>query len=227
MKTLNIYVTKAFLATFLTAIGILTFGMTGARLMKVFEYISSGVPASNAFTFLLYVLPIVLAFTIPWAALVSVMLVFGRLSAISAMRAGGGAVITTAEALMQFTASPSYFKETSVTLETGSTADVESLSELLLKGGYKRVGRVDGKGLFARRGDVFDIWSPQSDAPVRVEFFDDEIEKISTFDPFSQLKKSVLSSFSVIPASEFEYGEKTRKTIINALKNQKNKGQLG
>ena len=96
MKTLNIYVTKAFLATFLTAIGILTFGMTGARLMKVFEYISSGVPVGNAFTFLLYVLPIVLAFTIPWAALVSVMLVFGRLSAdneITAMRSSGISIL--------------------------------------------------------------------------------------------------------------------------------------
>lgn len=96
MKTLNIYVTKAFLATFLTAIGILTFGMTGARLMKVFEYISSGVPAANAFTVLLYVLPIVLAFTIPWAALVSVMLVFGRLSAdneITAMRSSGISIL--------------------------------------------------------------------------------------------------------------------------------------
>ena len=96
MKTLNLYVAKAFLATFMTAIGILTFGMTGARLMKVFEYISSGVPAANAFTFLLYVLPIVLAFTIPWAALVSVMLVFGRLSAdneITAMRSSGISIL--------------------------------------------------------------------------------------------------------------------------------------
>ena len=96
MKTLNIYVTKAFLATFLTAIGILTFGMTGARLMKVFEYISSGVPAGNAFMVLLYVMPIVLSFTIPWAALVSVMLVFGRLSAdneITAMRSSGISIL--------------------------------------------------------------------------------------------------------------------------------------
>ncbi|MBO7147032.1 MAG: LptF/LptG family permease [Lentisphaeria bacterium] len=96
MKTLNIYVTKAFLATFLTAIGILTFGMTGARLMKVFEYISSGVPATNAFLFLIYVIPTVLTLTIPWAALVSVMLVFGRLSAdneITAMRASGVSIL--------------------------------------------------------------------------------------------------------------------------------------
>ena len=96
MKILNLYVTRNFMGTFLMAIGILTFGMTGSHLMKVFEYISSGVPIRNAFIFLLYVLPIVLAFTIPWAALVSVMLVFGRLSAdneITAMRACGVSIL--------------------------------------------------------------------------------------------------------------------------------------
>ena len=81
MKILNFYVVKSFLLTFFMALGVLSFGMAGARLMKVFQYISSGVPAENAFLFLLYVLPVVFSFTIPWAALVSVMLVFGRLSA--------------------------------------------------------------------------------------------------------------------------------------------------
>lgn len=96
MKILNFYVIRSFMGTFLMAIGVLTFGMTGSHLMKVFEYISSGVPVRNAFIFLLYVLPIVLAFTIPWAALVSVMLVFGRLSAdneITAMRACGVSIL--------------------------------------------------------------------------------------------------------------------------------------
>ena len=96
MKILNFYVIRSFMGTFLMAIGVLTFGMTGSHLMKVFEYISSGVPVKNAFIFLLYVLPIVLAFTIPWAALVSVMLVFGRLSAdneITAMRACGVSIL--------------------------------------------------------------------------------------------------------------------------------------
>ena len=96
MKILNFYVVKSFLLTFFMALGVLSFGMAGARLMKVFQYISSGVPAENAFLFLLYVLPVVFSFTIPWAALVSVMLVFGRLSAdneITAMRACGISIL--------------------------------------------------------------------------------------------------------------------------------------
>ncbi len=96
LKTLNFYVAKNFLYTFLMAMLVLTFGMTGARLVKVFEYISNGVHISTAFVFMLYVLPIALAFTIPWAALVSIMLVFGRLSAdneITAMRACGVSIL--------------------------------------------------------------------------------------------------------------------------------------
>ena len=83
-------------ATFIMAMGVLTFGMTGARLVKVFEYVSNGVDIGTAMMFMVYVLPIAMAFTIPWAALVSIMLVFGRLSAdneITAMRACGVSIL--------------------------------------------------------------------------------------------------------------------------------------
>lgn len=96
LKTLNWYILKNFLVTFMTAMLVLTFGMTGARLIKVFEFISEGVEVSAAFQFLLYILPVALSFTIPWAALVSIMLVFGRLSAdneITAMRACGISIL--------------------------------------------------------------------------------------------------------------------------------------
>ncbi len=92
MKTLNWYVTKHFLITFCLAIGILTFVMVGARMIKIFELISQGIPASSMFYFIIYIIPTVLTYTIPWAVLVSVMLVFGRFSAdaeITAMRACG------------------------------------------------------------------------------------------------------------------------------------------
>lgn len=96
MKLLNYYVTNNFLVTFLMAMGVLTFGMTGNNLMEVFKHVANGVPIGIAMTFLLYALPIALAFTIPWAALVSIMLVFGRMSAdneITAMRACGISIL--------------------------------------------------------------------------------------------------------------------------------------
>ena len=104
LKTLNLYVAKNFLYTFLMAMGVLTFGMTGARLVKVFEYVSNGVDIGTAMMFMVYVLPIAMAFTIPWAALVSIMLVFGRLSAdneITAMRACGVSIVDHPLALFE------------------------------------------------------------------------------------------------------------------------------
>lgn len=96
LKTLNWYIAKNFMVTFLTAIAILTFGITGARLTSMFDYVSAGGDPSLAFQFILYVLPVALALTIPWAALVSIMLVFGRLSAdseVTAMRACGVSIL--------------------------------------------------------------------------------------------------------------------------------------
>ena len=96
MKILNWYVTRGFLLAFFMAIGILTFALTGAKLVYVMEYISRGLPAIVVGKFVLCILPILLTFTIPWAVMVAVMLVFGRLSAdseITAMRSCGVSIM--------------------------------------------------------------------------------------------------------------------------------------
>ena len=96
MRILNWYVLKSYLATFGMAIGVLTFGMVGAQLMKVFDLLAQGLPVSVAMMALLYFVPHALCFTVPWASLVSIMLVFGRMSAdseITAMRACGISIL--------------------------------------------------------------------------------------------------------------------------------------
>lgn len=103
MKILNWYVTKNFLVTFLMSIGIITFCMIGARLVQVLEYIAKGVPAETFVLFILYCMPQVLTFTIPLSILVSIMLVFGRLSAdseITAMRACGISILQLVSPIM-------------------------------------------------------------------------------------------------------------------------------
>jgi len=96
MKTLNLYVTKSFVSTFLMAIGILTFAMMGVNLIKVFDYLARGIPVGAALQFLFYIMPYAVAFTVPFSILVSVMLIFGRMSAdneITAMRACGVSIL--------------------------------------------------------------------------------------------------------------------------------------
>ena len=96
MRCLNWYVTKSFLITFGMAILVLTFAMTGANLIKVLEFVSRGIPMSVFGKYMLFIMPRILTFTVPWAVMVSVVLLFGRLSAdneITAMRACGVSII--------------------------------------------------------------------------------------------------------------------------------------
>ena len=74
MKILNWYVTRGFLVAFFMAIGVLTFGMTGANLVKVLDYVSHGIPFITFLKFTIYIMPIILTFTVPWAVRVAVMI---------------------------------------------------------------------------------------------------------------------------------------------------------
>ncbi|MDD3153354.1 MAG: LptF/LptG family permease [Victivallaceae bacterium] len=112
MRTLNWYVTRGFLGAFFMALLILTFGMTGANMIKVLDYISRGIPVSNFFLFMLYIMPTMFVFTVPWAVMVGVMLVFGRLSAdseVTAMRACGISIIQVAAPIMYITVALTVF----------------------------------------------------------------------------------------------------------------------
>ena len=107
MSILNWYVLRGFLLAFCMAIGILTFAMTGANLIKVLDLVAEGASAWAFIQFMFYILPIVLTFTVPWAVMVAVMLVFGRLSAdseITAMRACGVSIMQIVSPIMIVTA---------------------------------------------------------------------------------------------------------------------------
>ncbi len=97
---------------FFMSIGILTFCMVGERLYKVLDMVSKGMPAQTLLTFTLYVLPVILTYTIPWAIIVSVMLLFGRLSAdseITAMRACGISILQIISPILLITFALSAF----------------------------------------------------------------------------------------------------------------------
>jgi len=96
MKTLNIYVTKNFVLVLLVSILVVTFGIMGAHAIKIFEFISRGIPVFDAMLAMLYYMPFALSLAIPVGVFVSTMLVFGRMSAdneITAMRACGISVL--------------------------------------------------------------------------------------------------------------------------------------
>ncbi len=91
-------------------------------------------------------------------------------------------VAVSVDALIARTLPPRVLLEAAVELTPGKRIAPEALAARLLECGYKRSEQVEGPGQFARRGGIFDFYSPGAGRPVRLEFFGDEIDTLSFID---------------------------------------------
>ena len=112
-------------------------------------------------------------------------------------------VITNLMGYLRFLPSFGVYKESIISLKVGDVIAPNTLVDELISCGYKRDTIVNKTGEFALRGYVIDIFPIDSDNPVRIEFFDDEIESIRYFDADDQKSISTVSSVEVYPFSEF------------------------
>ena len=78
----------------------------------------------------------------------------------------------------------------------------DMLVEHLLSVGYTRVDVVEMPGQVTLRGGILDVYSPEMDRPVRIEFFGDEIESIRRFDPDTQRSASMMDHALLLPLTE-------------------------
>lgn len=68
--------------------------------------------------------------------------------------------------------------------------------------GYTRCQQVEGMGQFALRGGILDVFGPGMEAPVRVEFFGDEVDAMGAFDLASQRRVHNMEQICLLPAGE-------------------------
>lgn len=125
-----------------------------------------------------------------------------RIGVLGEILGGCDTVITSAEALTGFTVPPDILKSRSLTLCAESQVTLDGLIRLLSSSGYSRSPMVEGKGQFAVRGGILDLFVPTYDHPVRIEFWGDDIDSISFFDIESQRRTQALRSLSLTPARE-------------------------
>lgn len=126
-------------------------------------------------------------------------------------------VICSAEALQQPLLPKAWFEQACLHLRLGDKHQTDLLSSRLAAMGYERVDLVEGKGQFALRGDILDIYSPALDSPVRVEFFDVQIDSIRSFDPLTQKSLQRQDSLRIVPASEYFVPENEREEAATRL----------
>lgn len=128
-------------------------------------------------------------------------------------------VFTHMSAITKKMMSPSTFKSEIASLHIGMHYERERLIAKLLEQGYTRKVLVEVRGDFALRGGIIDVFPCDQDDPVRIDFFDDEIETIRLFDVQSQITKQKLEMVDILPASDtyFQDGFLTEYFSPNAV----------
>lgn len=111
-------------------------------------------------------------------------------------------VVLSAPAALQRTLPPALLRDAAVTLSVGATAPIEPLVQQFVRAGYERAIQVEGTGQFSLRGGILDVFPPAAEHPYRVEFWDDEIDSISTFDVGSQRRLETCDTLLCLPCME-------------------------
>jgi transcription-repair coupling factor (superfamily II helicase) len=101
-----------------------------------------------------------------------------------------------------------YYAGLAQQLRRGEEVDIEMLVEHLRAIGYTQMDIVEMPGQFTRRGGILDVYSPEMDRPVRIDFFGDEIESIRKFEPESQRSSTPLDEALLLPLTETPVSEK-------------------
>jgi transcription-repair coupling factor (superfamily II helicase) len=106
-----------------------------------------------------------------------------------------------------------YYADLARVLRRGETFDLEKLLEHLNTVGYISTDVVEMPGQYAARGGILDVYSPEADRPVRVEFFGDEIESMRKFDPASQRSSNPVDEALLLPLTETPVTEELLSSI--------------
>lgn len=141
-----------------------------------------------------------------------------RLSTLNKVISGNARkVFTTFHGLLRKTLPPTIFVSNSILLKKGSIA---RLNTSIFKGlGYERVFTVTEPCQFSIKGEIIDFYEPGLASPVRIEVFDNQIERIRYFDPFSQRGKENLEEILLTPASEAVSFDEQLKLVRQRLRN--------
>ena len=116
-------------------------------------------------------------------------------------------VIASVAAAMQKLQPKKSLESKLLNLKRGERLNRLKLHNFLIDNGFQRVGTVRDVGEFAIRGDIVDLYPAGHQDPIRIDMFDDLIEKIMHFDPISQLRSKEIEAIDVYPTQEIQLNE--------------------
>ncbi len=134
-------------------------------------------------------------------------------------------VITCPSALLRHLPSPKHFQDGCITLHTNDEMDMEELKRRLTAGGYAQTSHVDQPLSYAARGGIVDVYSINYENPIRIEFFDTEIDSLRFFDAASQKTIETIQEIQIVPASDVIFTDEEIK-LIHARAEELSHGEI-
>ncbi len=95
-------------------------------------------------------------------------------------------IIATERSLQPHLINKKIFKENILTLIKGTELDIKELTNKLVLLGYNKENLTSTEGSWSRRGEIIDIYPVNNELPIRIELFDNIIDKIREYDPVTQ-----------------------------------------
>ena len=126
-----------------------------------------------------------------------------RIAALDSLLAGHDAavIVASAVALAEKVPDPE-LRPHGFELARGELVDLEETAGQLVACGYERVDQVEGRGQFAIRGDILDVYPATEERAVRCELFDVEVERLTFFSTFTQRSLEEVERVEIAPAAE-------------------------
>jgi transcription-repair coupling factor (superfamily II helicase) len=126
-----------------------------------------------------------------------------RATALWKIATGKASILVTPVAATAILQRPAdYYSDLARTLRRGESFDLENLLGHLNTVGYASADVVEMPGQYALRGGILDVYSPEAERPVRIEFFGDEVDSIRRFDPTSQRSSNPMDEALLLPLTE-------------------------
>ena len=121
--------------------------------------------------------------------------------------ARSGILILSVSTLLQKISPADFIHQRSLMLQTGDRLNPVALREKLGLYGYRAVAQVEEHGEFSVRGSILDLFPMGSSSPFRIDFFDDDVESIRSFDPETQRSVEKIKEVNLLPAQEYPLDE--------------------
>ena len=110
--------------------------------------------------------------------------------------------------------SPELYKKKKVTIKKREKTDKFTLMRKLVSIMYERNDYMFQQGKFRAKGDTIDIFPMYEDRAIRIELFDEEIERMVYFDPMKMEYYDELDLVELFPAKHYLIGNKQREAVV-------------